>query len=276
MNRTRRSVYNRIIEKTPEQLFINSLRKDFELSPAESAGILELVKENLYGEAPSATGRIKYVCASANARHGKPLREQELLEVELTLDNGIDDLNVQKEEGSNKLRQLKILRMTEEAYNQGCLLTQEDLARLLQVSSRTIRSDIKSLVSDGNTVHTRGNDQDIGRGRSHKSRIVDLYLSGCTYDEIIRKTRHSSFAIKRYVSTFGRILMLIDKGITSEEEISRLIGQSERLTREYLELFEKYKSGGKWPEVYLEILEHLKALYPSKKKEGRSTYGSGR
>ena len=199
-----------------------------------------------------------------------------MMEVELTLDNGIDDLNVQKEEGSNKLRQLKILRMTEEAYNQGCLLTQEDLARLLQVSSRTIRSDIKSLVSDGNTVHTRGNDQDIGRGRSHKSRIVDLYLSGCTYDEIIRKTRHSSFAIKRYVSTFGRILMLIDKGITSEEEISRLIGQSERLTREYLELFEKYKSGGKWPKVYLEILEHLKALYPSKKKEGRSTYASGR
>ena len=276
MNRTRRSVYNRIIEKTPEQLFINSLRKDFELSPAESAGILELVKENLYGEAPSATGRIKYICASATARHGKPLREQELLEVELTLDNGIDDLNVQKEEGSNKLRQLKILRMTEEAYNQGCLLTQEDLARLLQVSSRTIRSDIKSLVSDGNTVHTRGNDQDIGRGRSHKSRIVDLYLSGCTYDEIIRKTRHSSFAIKRYVSTFGRILMLINKGITSEEEISRLIGQSERLTREYLELFEKYKSGDKWPKVYLGILEQLKALYPSKKKEGRSTYASGR
>ena len=40
MSATYRSVYDRSLEKTPEQLFINSLRKEFELSPAESAAIL--------------------------------------------------------------------------------------------------------------------------------------------------------------------------------------------------------------------------------------------
>jgi len=36
MYTTNRSLYDRSLEKTPEQLFINSLRKEYELSPAES------------------------------------------------------------------------------------------------------------------------------------------------------------------------------------------------------------------------------------------------
>ena len=41
MYNTRSSLYDRILEKTPEQIFINSLRKEFELSPAESKKILD-------------------------------------------------------------------------------------------------------------------------------------------------------------------------------------------------------------------------------------------
>lgn len=43
MYTTYNNMYDRSLKKTPEQLFINSLRKEFELSPAESAGILELM-----------------------------------------------------------------------------------------------------------------------------------------------------------------------------------------------------------------------------------------
>ena len=53
MYNTRSSLYDRCLEKTPEQVFINSLRKEFELSPAESKGILELAKECLFGEVPA-------------------------------------------------------------------------------------------------------------------------------------------------------------------------------------------------------------------------------
>ena len=266
MYHTYRSLYDRSLEKTPERLFINSLRHEFELSPAESAGILELAKRCLFGEIPHTLGKLKFLCASRKARHGKPLGEQDLVRVELTLDDGIEDLDVLRAQGFIALRQLRILRLTEEAYQQGGLLTQEDLARLLQVSSRTIRSDISALQSDGNTIHTRGYEHDIGRGVSHKARIVDLYLSGFTYDEIMRKTRHSAFSIKRYVCGFGRLLLLLSHDLTEVSEISRLLHQSERLTGEYLELFEKYKHGDSWPPVYLELLQQLKALYPAKKK----------
>lgn len=266
MYHTHRSLYDRSLEKTPEQVFINSLRQEFELSPAESAGVLELAKRCLFGEVPQTLGKLKYLCASVKARHGKPLCEQEMVRVVLTLDGGIEDLDVLRTQGARALRQLKILRLTEEAYHQGGLLTQEDLGRLLQVSSRTIRSDIAELIADGNSVHTRGYDHDIGRSVSHKTRIVDLYLSGFTYEEIMRRTRHSAYSVKRYVCTFGRILLLLSREVSSVSEISRLLNQSHRLTREYLALFEKYKEGERWPAVYLELLAQLQALYPAKKK----------
>ena len=273
MHHTRTSLYDRSLEKTPEQVFINSLRKEFELSPAESAGVLELAKSCLFGEVPHTLGKLKFLCASQKAKHGKPLREQDLIRVTLTLDNGIEDLDVLRTQGSVALRQLKVLRLTEETYFQGGLLTQEDLGRLLQVSSRTIRTDIMELIKDGNTVHTRGYDHDIGRGISHKTRIIDLFLSGYTYIEIMRRTRHSAHSIKRYVSTFGRLLLLISHEMNDIYELSRLLNQSEKLTGEYLVLYKKYLKGDHWPEVYVELLDQLKALYPAKKKVIRSGRG---
>jgi biotin operon repressor len=271
MYHTYGSLYDRSLEKTSEQVFINSLRKEYELSPAESAGILELAKVCLFGKLPQTLGRLKFLCASKKAKHGKPLSEQEMVRVTLTLDDGVEDLEVLKTQGFKSLRQKKVLRLTDDAYGQGGLLTQEDLARLLQVSSRTIRSDISELISDGNTIHTRGFDHDIGRGLSHKTRIVDLYLSGYAYATIMRQTRHGAHSIKRYVSTFGRLLLLLNHDITDLSELSRLLNQSERLTEEYLVLFNKHKKGDKWPRVYVELLDQLKALYPAKKKS--ANYG---
>ena len=152
-----------------------------------------------------------------------------MVRVELTLDLGTDDLDVLRVQGPVALRQLRILRLTEESYFQGGLLTQEDLGRLLQVSVRTVRRDIQSLVSDGNTVHTRGYEHDIGPGLSHKSRIVDLYLQGLTYAEIMLKTRHSAGSIKRYVGAFSRLLLLLSHEEFDLLTLSRLLHQSGRL-----------------------------------------------
>jgi biotin operon repressor len=246
-------------------LFIGALRREFELSPAASLGILEAAKEHLFSPIPETAGQQRFVCASKNAKNGKALGEQDRLSVTLTLDGGIEDLEVARTQGLQSLRQYRILRLTQEAYDQDGLLTQEDLARLLHVSTRTIRDDIKSLMTDGNTVHTRGYHHDIGRGVSHKTRIIDLYLKGYTYSHIMRKTRHSGHSVKRYVMSFGRLLLLRSRDIDNVSELSRLLNQSERLTEEYLELFEKYLDGGNWPQVYVDLLGQLRSLYPSKK-----------
>ncbi len=266
MNKGSSGIYDRCLEKTPEQLFVGTLRREFELSPAASLGILEAAKTHLFSTLPATIGKVQFICASINAKHGKPLREQEKVTVQLTLDGGIEDLEIARTQSLVALRQYRILRLTEEAYDQGGILTQEDLGRLLHVSSRTIRSDIQELIKDGNTVHTRGYDHDIGRSLSHKTHIIDLHLSGHTYADIMRRTRHSGHSIKRYVLSFGRLLLLKNRGIEELNQLSRLLNQSSRLTEEYVSLFEKYLDGDRWPSSYIELLEQLQALYPAKKK----------
>ncbi len=56
MYHSHRSLYDRSLEKTPEQVFVNSLRREFELSPAESVGVLELAKQCLFGEVAQTLG----------------------------------------------------------------------------------------------------------------------------------------------------------------------------------------------------------------------------
>ena len=64
---------------------------------------------------------------------------------------------------------------------------------------------------------------------------------------------------------FGRLLLLKNRGIDDIPQLSRLLNQSEQLTREYVELFESYLDGDNWPKVYIDLLKQLRALYPSKK-----------
>jgi len=268
---THKSLYDRSLEKTPEQIFVNSLRNEYELSPAASKGVLELAKECLFGDLPQTVGKQKFICASIKAKHGRSLKDQEKVIVELTLDGGLEDLDVHRSQGQTELRQLRLLRVTEEAFEQGGILTQEDIARLLKVTVRTIRRDIISLVEDGNMVHTRGYDHDIGRTLSHKSRIIDLYLSGYVYSDIMRRSRHSSHSIKRYLGSFSRLLILLNGGVTEIKDLSQLLGQSDSLTREYLKLFNKYKKGDKWPKVYTDLLDRLRTMFPAKKKVRKET-----
>jgi hypothetical protein len=156
------------------------------------------------------------------------------------VDGGLEDLEILGQFGVQGLRRARVLRATEEAVDQGGVLTQEDLARLCQSDVRTIRRDVVALRREGHWVPTRGVVKEIGRGQSHKAKIVELYLRRMTYSEIVQRARHSPGAVKRYVETFGRVVVLWDKGVREAGEIGFIVGISERLAREYLRLRERY------------------------------------
>jgi hypothetical protein len=61
-----------------------------------------------------------------------------------------------------------------------------------------------------------------------------------TYTEICRKARHAPSSIKRYVETFGRVVVLWEKGVHEAGEIAYVVGISSRLAREYLTLRRRY------------------------------------
>jgi hypothetical protein len=155
------------------------------------------------------------------------------------------DLEVERDQGRGGVRKVKLLRMTEEAYDQGALLTQEDVGRIMGVSSRTIRRDVSELMQTPVKLYLRGIQRDIGRGISHKVWIVGLYLEWKTYSEIQRITGHSLGSIKTYLNDFARVLMARERGIVAPEEIGYYIARSPRLVKEYLALIEQ---GEKKPE----------------------------
>ncbi|HUW15252.1 MAG TPA: DUF1670 domain-containing protein [Anaerolineae bacterium] len=241
-----RTAIDRLAVKTLDQRFRHELETGFEIAPRVSQGVLDLAKEVFSLDAVSADGsgrlrpgQIRQVIAAAGAPHGCPLRQTDMVEVTWTFDAGEEDLDVLRRHGSTALRRVRILRLIDEALDQGGEPTQEDLAKVLGVAARTVRSDIAALKAEGHLVATRGKLRGVGRGQSHKVLIVELYLKRYTYTEIMRRTRHSAYAIKRYIQTFARVVMLERKGL-NVGEIAYAVSISERLTREYLDLYQSY------------------------------------
>ena len=226
-----------------EEQFVWELEHGFELSPKESEAILLSAQGILFGDerASLGTGKACVVAVGIEEPASKSLEEMRKVEVVVSVEGGEADLEVLHRYGRGWLRCVRILRMTEEAIDQEALLTQEDLSWLLGVDVRTIRRDIRRLREAGYAVNTRGYYRDIGKGVSHKARIVELYLEGLTYEELMRKTRHSLGCIKQYISTFGRVVSAMSKGIEDQAEIAYLVGISPKLAGEYMELYARHK-----------------------------------
>jgi hypothetical protein len=226
----------RLQQKSPGENLIQNLRTDFNLSSIVARTLSEHVEHHFAHQDGQRLkmGQMTYVAVSRDSPAGRALSDCERKAVTLTLYD-VDDL-VALKEGVAALRQLRILRMTEEAYDQGALLTHEDLACLLSSSLATMKRDVSELRQHGLTVPTRGQVKDIGKGVSHKRQIVQDYLAGYTFSEIERRQRHSISSIRRYLRDFVRIIRLQAKGFTVTE-IRWVTGVSERLVEEYQALY---------------------------------------
>lgn len=265
----RQAEYARLRKKTPEREFVEALERDFEMSPRESRGVLEVVHQTFFERRELRAGQVEYTAVHSQEGPGKPMEAMQKVRVVLTKDLP-SDREVQGKCGDSQMRKVQILRMTEEAFDQDGLLTQEDLGRILGVSSRTVRRDVTELMKGGNLkLYLRGVQRDIGKGVTHKVWIVGLYLEWKTYSEIERITGHSAGAIKAYLHDFSRIVIARERGIQSAREIGFYIGRTERLVNEYLSLLEAAECD-KMKRERLESLKiqmrHLERDIPSKKR----------
>jgi hypothetical protein len=234
--RIRRGYYNRRQKKSSEGELIWELENSYSLSPKLSSLIMQTAKECLLKDYNLREGQIEVTVIGIEERSGQVIEKMEKKKVRLTVDNGIEDIEIQKEYGRISLRQIKIERITDEAIEQGGVLSQEDLSKYLGCTVRTIQRDIKAIKKKGIEVVTRGYLHNIGRGQTHKVKIIGMYLDGKTYSEIKLTARHSVGAIKRYIESFTKVLIARSKGIYAREEISAVTGISEGLVKQYLEL----------------------------------------
>ena len=263
---------DRLAVKTAAATFLQVLEKEFDFSQQLAQAILNAAQAELVGPIGGdivRPGQIRQVVASVKAPFGPPLAEAEKVTVTLTVAAGAEDAEVKERQGVEGQRQGRLLRIIEEALAQGGVLTQEDLAQALGVTRRTIIRDVKALKEEGHLVHTRGQLKGVGRGQTHKVRIIELWLDREGYDKIARWLHHSPQAIKRYVNAFLRIVTLHEKG-TPAAEIAFLTQTTPRLVADYLAVYEGARA---IPHRQEKLAEELARVNPAGKVAGGEKKG---
>lgn len=226
------------------------------LSPWEAASLSEIVEEIFFQSADALTyrsGQLKYSCVKMSEPAGKPLDRCEMVTVRLTLFDSEDRRELPREgcQGCVDTRRRRLLRICDEAREQGGLLSQEDLCELLMCDVRTVRRDIADLRRSGIVVPTRGTVKDIGPGVTHKAVAVRLWLEGKEPTEVARHIHHSLKATEVYLEKFKRVAYLVEKGFT-QHEIARVVGISTAAAETFRDLHSEYRR---------------KALYKYRKEE---------
>lgn len=233
----------RIESKTARNAIVQRLAADFNLTPIIAEAFYEQfsVYYQEHTNISLSSGEVAYEAVAGDEPPGKHIRLARKITVRLRLIDFNSDLEILANFGLAGLRRHRVARLTKQAYDQGALLSYEDLAMLLSTSPATVKRDTGFLRHQGKFIMTRGLKQDMGPGLSHKTIICDLYFKGYTFSEIEFQTNHSETSVKRYLSDFIQVASLHRQQF-SVQQIRLIAQKSERLVREYLQLYQTYAS----------------------------------
>jgi hypothetical protein len=247
--------------------FKNELLVDFSLSPVKVTAIRDIAGEMLGALADSRPdGDVVYWAVSSTEPAGKPLDACRLAPVSLTLYDIQDVPAPDVDCDINRLSDIKfrkVLRYATQAKYAGGYLTYADLGHLLGIHPEAISRLVRSNPTVA--VPLRGAECDIGRGVTHRQKIIQLYLEMHTETEIVARTGHSYEAIENYIKEFATILVLFERGLTAPL-IRRVTGRSIKLIYAYLELIEEYSG----PE-YAFRFHHLRRVFQMHEDELKKT-----
>ncbi len=242
INNTSLQKWNRLAQKQLDQQFLNEIITGLQCSPFEASAMLDTVYK-VYAPYFETSGTLKpgqilFSVISVETASNTPLCEGIQATVVLTVDAGEEDLDIRKTLGVTGLRRHRIQRLTHEAFQQGGLLTLEDLAyRLLNCGQRTLSRDIKALKASKIILPIRSTIKDMGRAISHRTLIVEHWLQGKEYAQISKNTFHSIPSVKNYISKFKRVIALANEGF-EVHEIAFLVKIATSLVEEYYQLYQ--------------------------------------
>jgi len=170
--------------------------------------------------------------------HGRQrITDCQLVPVVLTLSHPDDvQMRLDRRPKRERLKQ-KILRLCQQAYQQGGLLSNCDLAELLDTSDSTIS---KILVehegSAGQVVPRRATLHDVGTALTHKRIICwKRFVEGKEPHVIAKETYHCLEAVDRYLGQYDRVRHCLLQGMTSHET-AHALDCSVGLVEQYLDI----------------------------------------
>lgn len=185
-------------------------------------------------------GELIYNAAAVGERagRGKTIAETRLVPVRLSIVADEDVDAVRHHLPQSGRREIRVRRLTHEAYDQGGLLSCADIGILTGYSPGAVSMTAVSLRKRGEFLPLRGYVADMGSFPTHKAAIVRLYLEGLTTPDIAARTYHSKEAVDRYIRGFERVRLLATK--FAKEELPLLSGMSPGLIEQYLDLLEDH------------------------------------
>jgi len=234
----------RLKSKTIDAQLAESLRKGLNCSMFEAETVVKLARDTYcsskYSSISLSPGQMVVTVISAMEGASRRIKDASFIRAIITVDCP-KDVDIRKAQGVDGLRRHRIVRVCQEVFDQGGLMTVEDLShRVFNVGERTIIRDLRALRNDEIDVPLRSTIKDIGRTVTHKEEIIRLWLSGKQYSYISRAVHHSIPAVKNYINTFKRIIALDTDGHTISN-IAFLAGASPTLVKAYLALWHKYR-----------------------------------
>jgi hypothetical protein len=236
INNTNYAHWDRLKAKSFDAQFTHEMMTGLNCSPFEAEAIVEKVHEvysPFWEDSPGLRpGQIQMVVVDASVAPNVPLNKAKQRVLTLTLHAGAEDLDFRKNRSVPALRRKRLCRMVEEAFQQGGLLTLEDLATLFNCGVRTLVEDLRILRQDNLSPPLRSTVKDMGRAVTHRRLIITLWLEGLEYSEIARKACHSLESVANYVDKFKRCAALFVSGFDLQTT-ALVVNLSEALTREF-------------------------------------------
>jgi hypothetical protein len=150
-----------------------------------------------------------------------------------------EDLEALAKEGKiEPIKDKRMVRLINEAKQQGTVLSLADLSAIMLLSPATLSKRTRNYQKKtGKLLPTSGNALDIGRGITHKRDVVELYAKGYNPLEISRTTDHELKNVETYIEDMERVKILASKDV---QTIARLTRLSPSLVEEYLEIIRVY------------------------------------
>jgi hypothetical protein len=210
--------------------------------------ILEVIFKHMRPQDHVAHGQTLWMAVNVNdppGRHQK-LADTDLVPVLLELSTAEDvHARIERLPASQRLLR-KALRLCEQAHRQGGLLSNCDLAELLNADDSRIATVLAEHERQTNTlVPRRATLHDVGTGLTHKRIICwKRYAEGKEPHVVARETYHTLEAVDRYLGQYDRVRHCRLQGLTPEET-AHALGCSLRLVQEYLaidDLLEKKRT----------------------------------
>lgn len=226
------------------------IEKDYSMISGEkvremfASDILRLIEQRQDYTSNLDSGQVLWLGVKRKERqnYGKNA-STEIVPVKLTLLSPEDIDMLSSGFTARELREIRMVRLFKEGYEQGGVLSSNDIALLLNVSPSTMSKQVREYMErTREVVPTRGTVHDLGRAITHKRIIIRLYLEGYLTPEIARMTKHSEEACDRYIRAFNKVRMLADRGM-SAEEIARTLEMSSFTVKEYLNIYKEFNGG---------------------------------